>query len=318
MRRLSSLILLPFLLSGGGCEDQAGDETVSILAAASLGPTLHAVEREFEQKNPGVDVRVELSGSRLACNKVADQGRAADIVLSADYGLIDGILVPEHADFNLLFAANAVVIAYPKGSPVALRFANNEPWQKVLADPKVIVGVANPALAPVGYRAMLALDLNDRVSAQALRLGAAIKAKIKPEHQRPDVTKLIAPLEAGEVDVAFVYRSEADLHGLESVSLDPRIDFSSTEHELTYASVSMSLPAMGNRHARKVKGSAAIYGLTILKDAKHPNLARRFVELMLSRNGRALAKASQLQIFPEASLRVHGSLPKELEHLAQH
>lgn len=299
------------------CQDRAPVRVVTVFAAASMGPALDLLEPRFEAEHPGADLRVELSGSQLACAKISDQGREADLVLSADYELIDRALVPRFAGFNLLFGNNALVLAYDPQSPIARELQSGEPWQRLLARPGVRVGVANPALAPVGYRAMLALQLNDRLAPEPLRLGAAIAARIDREHMRPDVTKLLAPLQAGELDAAFVYASEAKQHGLPFVQLDPRIDFSAVEHQAIYAGAAYEIPAEGGGESRVVRGSAAVYGLTIPKSAPHRDLAVELVSLLLSEDGRALAARAHMDLYTAAERTVHGALPADLLEVAR-
>ncbi len=286
------------------------DSFVTVFAAASLGATLDALKSEFVAARPGVEVRVELSASELACAKIADQGREADLVMSADYDIIDRQLVPEHADFNLLFAHNALVIAYRHDTPVGTALAAGTPWQQVLAAPDARVGIANPALAPVGYRALLALALNDRFAPEDLRLGAVIKDHLHPRHQRPDATKLIAPVEAGDIDAAFVYRTEAAAAGLRYVALDPRIDFSDPALASDYALAEIEITGAAGPH--KVRGSPAIYGLTVPTRARRPDLAWAFLRLLFSERGRALAAQRQLRVYVPTEMPLHGASPPEL------
>src|SRR5688572_5692302 len=99
MRHLA-LALLAFTTS---CRSP---ERLTVFAAASLGPALARLEVGFEAAHPGVDVQVELSGSKVAVAKVTDQERQADVVASADADLLDALL-PARAAFVLEFAANA-------------------------------------------------------------------------------------------------------------------------------------------------------------------------------------------------------------------
>lgn len=259
-----------------GCEH---DTRLSIFAAASMGPTLDVAGKLYERAHPGVRVEVELSSSRLACIKVSDQGRIPDVVLSADDRLMRELLVPSHADDVTLFATNRLVIASVRDGAIAKRLAN-EPWQLVLADPTVRTGIADPAQAPVGARALEALRLNDEIVGDPqLALGATIARRIGPQRQRPDVSKLIAPLETGEIDAAFVYATEASQYGFNATGLDPRIDGSAT----------------------------TFYALAIPREAPHPDVARDFVSYLIDGAGRAVAIDKHLQLLDAP--RVVGGAP---------
>ena len=302
--------LLGLCLALGACHRGSvpAPEVLTVFAASSLGPLLDDLSEEFRAANPQVQVRLELSASRVACMKVATQGREADVVLSADAELIDDLLMPDATSFNVLFAQNGLVIAYNADSPLATELQHGTPWQKALSRGDWRIGIANPETAPVGYRALLALRLNDTVAARELRLGGTIAAALRPEWQRPDVTKLLAPLQAGDLDAAFVYRSEALQHGLPYVTLDKRIDFSNATHQALYASATILLP----ESKAVVRGNTAWYGVTIPFNARRPNLARLFVNHLLSEAGRSIAAEHHLPLVPPSEIRVHGHAPPGL------
>ena len=293
-----------------GCQRSSTPEPqiLTVFAASSLGPLLEDLSAEFRAANPQVQVRLELSASRLACLKVTHQGREADVVLSADAELIDDLLMPDAASFDVLFAQNGLVLAYNAASPLAAALQSGTPWQKALARGDWRVGIANPEIAPVGYRALLALRLNDTVAARELRLGSTIAAGLRPEWQRPDVTKLLAPLQAGELDAAFVYRSEALQHGLPYVTLDRRIDFSNPAFQTLYASAAILLP----ESKAVVHGNTAWYGATIPFNAPQPNLARLYLNHLLSEAGRGIAAEHHLPLVSPSDIRVHGHAPPGL------
>lgn len=200
------------------------------------------------------------------------------------------------------------MLAYSPASPLAAHLQAGAPWQQALARGGWRVGIANPQTAPVGYRALLALQLNDAVAAHDLRVGSTIAAELRPAWQRPDASKLLAPLQAGDLDAAFVYRSEALQHGLPHVRLDPRIDFSDPAHQPLYASAALRLPQSDER----VRGSTAWYGLTIPTAAPRPMLARLFVNHLLSEPGRHMAAAHHLPLVAAKELQVHGRTPPGL------
>jgi ABC-type molybdate transport system substrate-binding protein len=161
-----------------------------------------------------------------------------------------------------------LVVAAVRDSAVGRRLAS-EPWQRVVADPEVRVGIADPAQAPVGTRALEALRLNDaQAQDPTLRVGAVVAAKLTGRFVWPDVSKLIAPLETGEIGAAFIYESEARQYGFAFVALDPRIDGSTT----------------------------TFYALAVPRNAPHPELAAALITLLLSDKGRAIASEHHLSL----------------------
>ena len=89
---------------------------VVVMVASSATRAFAEVERQSERQYPKLDLQLEISGSQVACRKVAELQRHADLVAVADYQVIDRILRPGHARFNLRFATNAVVLAHMEHS----------------------------------------------------------------------------------------------------------------------------------------------------------------------------------------------------------
>ncbi len=226
-----------------------------------MGPTLEGLAPVFAERHPGFHLEVELSSSRTACSKVTVEGRAADLVVSADADLMRELMVPGRAEQLTRFAGNRLVVAAVRDSAIGKRLAE-EPWQLVVSAPDIRIGFADPGQAPVGARMLAALHDNDAlVTDESLRVGASIRARLAKRFMRPDVAKLIAPLETGDVDVAFVYESEARQYALAYAVLDPRIDGSTT----------------------------TFYGAAIPRGARHPSQGDDLVALLLSDTGRRIA-----------------------------
>lgn len=77
---------------------------------------------------------------------------------SADFKLIDRCLIPKHADWNIRFASNQVVLCYTDNS----RFAdevNADNWTDILGRKGVVRGHSDSNLAPCGYRSLMVLQL---------------------------------------------------------------------------------------------------------------------------------------------------------------
>jgi molybdate/tungstate transport system substrate-binding protein len=117
--------------------------------AGSLSVPFQAMEKAFETKYPKVDLLREASGSQAAARKVTDLNKPCDIMASADYKVIDKLLVPDNADWNIRFASNQLVLCYTDKS----RFAdevNEDNWYKILQKNGVVWGHSDPNLDPCG------------------------------------------------------------------------------------------------------------------------------------------------------------------------
>lgn len=87
-------------------------EEVIIFHAGSLTVPFAEVEKRFEALHPDIDVLREAGGSTKMARMISELGKPADIMASADYTVIDKGLIPAHADWNLLFASNQLVLCY--------------------------------------------------------------------------------------------------------------------------------------------------------------------------------------------------------------
>ena len=77
---------------------------IIIFNAGSLTIPLAKMEKEFEAKYPGVNVLREAAGSRKCARKITDLKKPCDIMASADYTVIDQLLIPAYANWNIRFA----------------------------------------------------------------------------------------------------------------------------------------------------------------------------------------------------------------------
>ena len=114
MSRPALLVGLLGAVLAGGCKSDRKE--VVVFAAASLARAISDLEEPFERAHPGLDLRLELGGSQEICRRVAELGRPADVVATSDGKVIDEILRPRYARFNLLFTANELTLAHADGS----------------------------------------------------------------------------------------------------------------------------------------------------------------------------------------------------------
>jgi ABC-type molybdate transport system substrate-binding protein len=133
-------------------------EQIVVFHAGSLSVPFSQIEKKFEAKYPQYDVVREAAGSRACARKITDLHKKADVMASADYKVIDNLLMPKYAKFNALFATNEMVIAFTPHSKYSNKINSNN-WTDILLKPGVKVGHSNPNLDPCGYRSVLVTKL---------------------------------------------------------------------------------------------------------------------------------------------------------------
>lgn len=318
--RWMTLILSPLMMfAATGCGEPEGG-VLKIFHAGSLSVPFQELEGMYEAQHPGVDVQRESYGSATAIRQVTELGRPADVVGSADYRLIDQLMVdaePSHADWNVLFARNAIILAYTDpDDPIT-----TENWAEVLADPDVRVGMSSPNQDPCGYRSLYTVHLadtalgadglfqrlvldNSNVTVEESDGGHVINVPSDVRYtgrltMRPKETDLLALLEAGAIDYLFIYRSVAAQHDLPFVELPEEVNLSSPALADDYGQVSVRQYADQPDKATLVQASPIVYGVTVPSEAPNRVAGEAFVELLLSDAGReVLSRNGQAPLDP--------------------
>ena len=134
---------------------------VIIFHAGSLSVPLAAMEKAFEAVHPDIDILRESGGSRKCARKISDLHKPCDIMASADFSVIDRMLIPEYASWNIRFATNQMVLCYT-GSSAFAKEIGPETWTDILGRQGVAWGHSDPNLDPCGYRALMVLQLAEK------------------------------------------------------------------------------------------------------------------------------------------------------------
>ncbi len=299
-----------------GCSKIGEDKnSISILHAGSLSVPLLQMKKEFEKQNPGTKILMEAAGSRMCARKIADLNQLCDVMMSADYTVINQILIPKYASWCIKFASNQMAIVYTDKSKYANEI-NTKNWYKILSRPDVSCGHSNPNDDPCGYRAVLTIKLAS-IFYHNKDLFNKINNKKGGIMQRPKETDFISLLEVGQVDYIFLYKSVAVQHNLKYVELPPQINLSSMKYSNYYKQASVKIS--GNKPGTTITkyGAPILYGLTIPKNSPNPELAIKFVEFVLnkSQGEKIMAKNGQDSVVPEISS-TYSKLPQNLKQYA--
>ncbi|MGC4115660.1 MAG: extracellular solute-binding protein [Myxococcales bacterium] len=204
---------------------------LTVLHAASLRRVMADAAAVYQKENPKVRIRLEPSGSQVAIRKITEQGLRADVVAVADAQLIDQLMLPGHAAWNLEFATNEVVLAHGQHSQFTAELTGQN-WPEVLLRPGVRLGRVNPDNAPLGYHALFCWQLAEKSGAfgeVGKDLATRLAQAVPKEHIGADETELLGFLESKAIDYAFLYRSTAEDHHLKFLELPAEINLDKPE-----------------------------------------------------------------------------------------
>ncbi|MBS2031029.1 MAG: molybdate ABC transporter substrate-binding protein [Deltaproteobacteria bacterium] len=241
MRTLACLVVA--LASTG-----AHAQTLTVLAAASLKQPLEASAPAFEKAHPDVKVVVSAAATGVLAKQI-EAGAPADVFLPADSKSNDalaqkGLVVPDKA-----FARNTLVVAAPSASKL-----NATRVEDLKSESFKRIGIGRPVQVPAGDYAMESLE--------HAAIATDVRARLVPGES---VTQVLTWIRKGDVDVGFVYASDAA-----SAKSDVHVLFTVPE--------AMHTPI--------------VYTAAVVKASKQPELARAYLEFLRGEIGQAALKTA--------------------------
>jgi molybdate transport system substrate-binding protein len=202
VRRLAPLGALAVVSTLAGC-GSGGEQQLTVFAASSLQEPLGGYAKSFA----GAEIRSSFAGSDTLAAQIR-QGAGPDVFAAADAANSAELHREGLVEEPVVFAANELVIAVPKGSEIASI--------DDLAKPGTSIVIGDPSV-PIGSytrQALARLPASQR---------AAILANVRSEE--PEASAVVAKLDAGAADAGFVYVTdvEAAAGDLKAVPLPARL-----------------------------------------------------------------------------------------------
>ena len=300
---MRKIIFIPFfaifLLTSCGSSHSGKTKEVIIFHAGSLSVPFKQLKNEYEKKNPDVSILLESAGSLVCARKITELKKPCDIIASADYVVINELLIPEYATWSIRFATNEIVIGYHQKSKHSSEI-NADNWIDILLMDDVIYSRSDPDSDPCGYRSVLMLMLAEKFYNKE---GLAAKVVSKDiDWVRPKEVDLIALIETNSIDYMFQYKSVAIQHGLSYIELPDEINLSDLLKEDIYNTVSIDVTGSKPGTKMKVTGGYINYSMTVLDEAPQKNEAIDFMCYVLSEEGLGIFRMNgQKPIIPFSS-----------------
>jgi len=254
---IASAIVLVGVMGAGVAS--ADEHDVNVLYAGSLVNLMERSVGPAFGKETGLHFKGYAAGSNKIANEVKGGLRRGDVFISASPKVNHNLMGDangNHVTWYVKFAQSPLLIGYNPKS----RFANDfrtRPWNQVLLEPGLRLGRTDPKLDPKGA---FTVELMTKAAALYHQPDFVEKTLGDPENPAqvlPEET-LIGRLQSGQLDAGFFYSTETSDLKIPSVHPAPELKIS------------------------------ANYTLTILNDAPNPAGAARFVNFLLSAQGRKL------------------------------
>lgn len=261
----ATMLMLVGILATGVCA--AAENDVNVLYAGSLVNLMeHNVGPAFE-KATGLQFRGYAAGSNRIANEIKGKLRRGDVFISASPKVNETLMGANNGNavsWYVSFAASPLLIGYNPHSRFAADFRTKR-WDAVLREPGLRLGRTDPKLDPKGAFTIelvtKAADLYHEPDLVQKMLGAPENpAQVFPEEI------LVGRLQSGQLDAGFFYSTETS---------------------------DLKIPAVHPVPELKIQ---ATYTLTILNDAPNASGAARFVNFLLSPEGRKLLAAHGVDV----------------------
>ena len=217
MRQIPVFLFLAIsLLTGCGNRHSGNSKEIIIFHAGSLSVPFRQMKNEYEKKNSDVKILLEPAGSIVCARKITELKKPCDIIASADYFVINEMLIPGFAKWSIRFATNEIVIAFNDKSKYHSAITP-ENWIDILLRDDVIYSRSDPDSDPCGYRTVFTLMLAEKYYNRKGLTESLVRKNIN--FIRPKEVDLIALIETNSIDYMFQYKSVAIQHGLKYIIL---------------------------------------------------------------------------------------------------
>jgi molybdate transport system substrate-binding protein len=236
--------------SGGGGNNQGG--TLTIFAASSLIDAFGELAKTFEKQNEGVEVKQSFESSSTLLTQI-QQGAPADVFASAAQEEMDTAVKDGLvAEKPEVFVKNREIIMVPIDNPANIREFRD------VANPGVRLVLAQKDVPAADY----ALQILDKANA---RYGDDFEKQVLSNvvSRESDVRASVNRVVVGDADATFGYKSDYTPDIRDRVKVVP-------------------IPPDLN--------IIATYPIAALEDAKDPGLAKKWVELVTSKEGQRVLK----------------------------
>jgi molybdate transport system substrate-binding protein len=183
---VAAALALALGAAGAGCS--SGDDSLTVLAAASLSGSFAELEQMFLEDHPDVDVLMAFDSSATLAGQVVE-GAPADVLATADEQTMESAVAAGATDGRpTAFASNHLVLVVPDDNPAGIRSVAD-------LDQKGVDYVVCVPSAPCGHIAVAALD------------EAGIDSPAASEEA--DVKAVLSKVVLGEADAGLVYATDA-------------------------------------------------------------------------------------------------------------
>jgi len=234
----------------GSSPDTSEDDTLTVLAAASLTEAFEDLGERFEAQNPGTTVVFNFAGSQQLAQQLA-QGAPGDVFASANQVQMQNVVTAGRVDpdKDSIMVGNRLAIVYPPDNPAGIRRMLD------LARPGIRLVLGDEAV-PVGGYSLEFLEKASQDASFGAQFTESVLSNVASYEQ--SVRAVLNKVILGEADAGIVYSSDVIDAGSIGVGVLPIPDLLNTN---------------------------ASYAIAPISDSKKSELAEAFISYVISTEG---------------------------------
>lgn len=258
------------------------NNTLRIIHAGALERVVEKCLVCLIKQNSDLKFQLKAVGSREGAKRIL-AGEEYDIIALADQALFAELLVPKLVGSCFVFAADQIVIGYGNSSQASGGISQDS-WIDILLKPQVGFARSDHHLDPCGYRTLMVWQLAEIYYGRP-GLYSTLEAASIPYVTYPKSLDLAEALSKGKVDYAFLYSSQAQQLGLPYLNLPTKINLSNPAYADFYDQAVVSVEGSTQGENVIIRGRPIEFAVGIANTAKHPELAKSFIELLTGLEG---------------------------------
>jgi molybdate/tungstate transport system substrate-binding protein len=256
---IASVVVFAGVLGASASATAADTDDVNVLYAGSLVNLMEKSVGPAFEKETGLHFKGYAAGSNKIANEVKGKLRRGDVFISASPKVNANLMGEANGDYvswYVNFAESPLLIGYSPKSRFAADFKTKK-WDEVLREPGLRLGRTDPKLDPKGAFTVELMTKAAEAYHQPDLVEKTLGTPENPEQVLPEET-LVGRLQSGQLDAGFFYSTETS---------------------------DLKIPSIRPAPELAIKAN---YTLTILNNAPNSAGAARFVNFLLSAEGRKL------------------------------
>lgn len=263
------------------------------------------------------------SGSFALATQIAQGSPVSDFISVSKAALEKSYLGNRSSGWGIAFASDQMSIGYYNSSDLAPAVQNivkdyrtasetnsTSTWATFFADltsGSVKVGISNPNTDPAGYRAWIVLEAAGKVYANNQSSFSDRLSRSNSNVTGASAAALVAPLQAGQIQFLFMYKSAVLPHGLAPLTLPREVNLGDSSLASLYSQFTYKL------NSGVQKGGPILLFITVPNNSTQTAYALQFVDYVV-RHASEMASYGLVPLVP-AQLYNNTAIPSRISLL---